>query len=230
MTPMDLLALARAFATDGVPQSVEPLGHGNVNATYVVRTDTCRRYVLQQLNTTVFTRPELVMANLEALATHATAAIRDDALWQLPLPIPLRSPCHGNDRSGAWLRTEDQGFWRMLTFVEGAHSLDVLQQENEAFEVGRALGCFHALIHDLPTERLTDTLEGFHVTPGYHRRYLAVIASAAVWSSERVKVAGIRSNRTGRYFSLLRSRPRPVARMRRWSEAMARPGAARSGG
>lgn len=183
MTPMDLLALARAFATDGVPQSVEPLGHGNVNATYVVRTDTCRRYVLQQLNTTVFTRPELVMANLEALATHAAAAIRDDAVWQLPLPIPLRSPCHGNDRSGAWLRTEDQGFWRMLTFVEGAHSLDVLQQDNEAFEVGRALGCFHALIHDLPTERLTDTLEGFHVTPGYHRRYLAVIASAAAGCS-----------------------------------------------
>lgn len=81
MTPMDLLALARAFATDGVLQAVEPLGHGNVNATYVVRTDSGRRYVLQQLNTTVFTRPELVMANLEALATHAAEPVP----WQRPL-------------------------------------------------------------------------------------------------------------------------------------------------
>ena len=48
-------------------------------------------------------------------------------------------------------------------------------------------------------------------------------ASAAACRSDRVKAPGVRSNSTGRYFSLLRSRPSPVARMRRWSDAMARP-------
>jgi Ser/Thr protein kinase RdoA (MazF antagonist) len=37
--------------------------------------------------------------------------------------------------------------------------------------VGRALGGFHRLIHDLPCERLHDTLEGFHVTPRYLEAY-----------------------------------------------------------
>ena len=53
-------------------------------------------------------------------------------------------------------------------------------------------------------------------------------ASAPAWSCDRVKTPGVRSNSTGRYFSLLRSRPSAVARMRRWSEAIGRPG--RAGG
>ena len=179
MTAMDLLALARAFATDGVPEVVEPLGNGNVNATYLVITSADRRYVLQRLNTAVFAQPELVMANLETLATHAAAAITDGSPWQLPTPVPLQGRDGDEFCSETLLRANDQGAWRMLTFVEGAHSLDVVTQDTEAFEVGRGLGCFHALIHDLPAEQLADTLEGFHVTPRYHARYLALIAAAA---------------------------------------------------
>ncbi|MFM1812437.1 MAG: hypothetical protein RLZZ336_1375 [Cyanobacteriota bacterium] len=179
MGPMDLLALARAFATDGVPEVVEPLGNGNVNATYLVRTSSGCRYVLQRLNTAVFAQPELVMANLETLATHAAASITDGSLWQLPTPVPLQGRDGDGCLSATLLRGDDHGAWRMLTFVAGAHSLDVVTQDAEAFEVGRGLGCFHALIHDLPAEQLADTLEGFHVTPGYHARYLGLIAAAA---------------------------------------------------
>jgi Ser/Thr protein kinase RdoA (MazF antagonist) len=43
--------------------------------------------------------------------------------------------------------------------------------------VGRALGRFHLLIHDLPCDQLADTLEGFHVTPRYLQAYRSVLAS-----------------------------------------------------
>lgn len=179
MGPMDLLALARAFATDGVPEVVEPLGNGNVNATYLVRTSSGCRYVLQRLNTAVFAQPELVMANLERLATHAAAARSDGSLWQLPTLVHLQGRDGEGSPADTLLRADDHEAWRMLTFVAGAHSLEVVSQDAEAFEVGRGLGCFHALIHDLPAHQLADTLEGFHITPRYHARYLALIAAAA---------------------------------------------------
>jgi Ser/Thr protein kinase RdoA (MazF antagonist) len=135
--------------------------------------------VLQRLNTAVFAQPDLVMANLETLAAHAAAAIADGSLWQLPTPVPLQARLGAGSASDTLLRADDHGSWRMLTFVAGAHSLDVVSEDAEAYEVGRGLGCFHALIHDLPAERLADTLEGFHVTPRYHARYLGLIAAAA---------------------------------------------------
>jgi Ser/Thr protein kinase RdoA (MazF antagonist) len=185
---MNLLELASGFATEGTPQRVEPLGAGNVNATYVVEVAGGRRYVLQRLNTAVFERPDLVMANLDTVVRHcrqrldADTPSADRAPWQVPSPVPLRAaqaeldaPCH--------LLRHGHGAWRMITFIEGAHSLDCLQHSREAQEVGRALGRFHALIHDLPAEQLADTLEGFHVTPRYHARYLEVLTAGATGAS-----------------------------------------------
>ena len=183
---MNLLELASGFATEGAPERVEPLGDGNVNATYALEVEGGRRYVLQRLNTTVFARPDLVMANLDAVVRHcrqrlATASSPGDgaaAPWQVPSPVPLKAAPAGSDGPCHLLHDGDQT-WRMITFVEGAHSLERVQHGSEAFEVGRALGCFHALIHDLPADALADTLEGFHVTPRYHARYLGVLADAA---------------------------------------------------
>ncbi|NDC35824.1 MAG: aminoglycoside phosphotransferase family protein [Synechococcaceae bacterium WB9_2_112] len=185
---MNLLELASGFATEGMPESVQPLGDGNVNATYVVEVTGGRRYVLQRLNTAVFARPDLVMANLEAVVHHCRQRLGtepptgDRDSWQVPSPVPLKAACGELDAPCHLLRHGD-GAWRMITFIEGAHCLERLQHSSEAREVGRALGRFHALIHDLPAEQLADTLEGFHVTPGYHARYLGVLAAAATGPS-----------------------------------------------
>ena len=45
-----------------------------------------------------------------------------------------------------------------------------------SFEVGFALGFFHTQVSGLRPLRLKDTLEGFHVTPIYLKRYVGVLA------------------------------------------------------
>jgi Ser/Thr protein kinase RdoA (MazF antagonist) len=173
---LSLLAdLAACFALDGSVCGVEPLGNGNVNATYRVETTAGSRYVLQRLNTAVFAEPERVMANLQALARHAlprlapvdTAAARPP--WQLPLPVPVVAAA--TRAEPAYLHRQGGEVWRLLTHIDGAHSVDVLDSAEQAAEVGRALGRFHALVHDLPPEQLADTLEGFHQTPRYYQEY-----------------------------------------------------------
>ena len=168
-----LASHAGRFAIDAPVSAVEPLGSGNVNDTYRVGTASGSSYVLQRINTRVFRQPELVMANLAALAEHVegrrqTGAWPDEApgnrAWDVPRAIPLA------DGSGNWLSTDGEA-WRLLSFVEAAESFDTVQSSEHAHQVGRALGTFHQLIHDLPAERLADTLEGFHITPGYLADY-----------------------------------------------------------
>ncbi len=184
MASLDLAALAAQFDLDGAVCSLEPLGNGNVNTTYRVRTTRGVDYVLQRLNTVVFSRPDLVMANLLAVTQHAATRLRGPTpstrpAWQLPRPVALKAAA-ADSRLGAaqaCLLVAEGDPWRVLTYIDGAHSIDVIGDCNQAAEVGRALGWFHALIHDLPPTQLADTLEGFHVTPRYHQHYLEQLGS-----------------------------------------------------
>ena len=169
--PGNLLAVASAFALDGEIIAIRPLGSGNVNATYLVETTT-RRYVLQRLNTAVFRQPELVMGNLQVLAAHveqrlgpANASWLAGRRWELPQVV-----CSRADQQG-WHRCSDGGFWRTLTHVGDARSVDVIENREQARELGWGLGVFHQLISDLPVDQLADTLEGFHITPRYLEDY-----------------------------------------------------------
>ena len=177
-----LKAIASQFEIGGVITSITPLGEGNVNETYQV---TCqetilqdkipqeqllRRYVMQRINTVVFPRPELVMANINVLANHVASRPLDKD-WVIPTAIPIRN-------SGqTWLEREGQT-WRMLTFVENAETLQTIKSSQEAQQVGRALGVFHHLVNDIPADALADTLPGFHVTPGYFQTFKNGMAEA----------------------------------------------------
>jgi Ser/Thr protein kinase RdoA (MazF antagonist) len=163
----ELLAIAVRFRLPGRITAIEPLGNGNVNTTYrvVSEGEGCWQFVLQRLNTQVFRQPELVMGNLLALGDHVARRLSGPPAglagrrWELPRVVESRA-------GGHWW-CQGQQFWRMITYIEGSRSLDTLSGSDQAEEVGFALGMFHALIADLPTELLTDTLEGFHITPSY---------------------------------------------------------------
>ena len=176
----DLAALAEGFAIEGPVQAVQPLGNGNVNATYLVTDAGDRRYVLQRLNRQVFQQPELVMANLLVLARHGQVRLSSGGLeagrrWLLPQPLPKLGGKADLEAAESYCLRQGKEVWRMLTFVDQARSFDTVQNIAHATEVGRALGTFHWLIHDLPLDKLADTLEGFHITPGYLSNYLQLL-------------------------------------------------------
>ena len=70
-------------------------------------------------------------------------------------------------------------FWRALSFIEAAESFDTIRDTGQAQEVGSALGRFHSLLSDLAPDQLSDTLPGFHLTPGYLAHYDEVLARRA---------------------------------------------------
>ncbi|MEB3266060.1 MAG: aminoglycoside phosphotransferase family protein [Cyanobacteriota bacterium] len=171
----DLTAVASSFALPATVAGVAPLGSGNVNATYLVQLADGGRAVLQRLNTAVFQRPELVMANIRRVGDHvrrrlaAPGVLGVHGRWEVPTLVPTLTGADGLVLNGQ--------VWRVLTFVADAHCPETIESPTQAQELGRGLGIFHRLIHDLPTDELADTLEGFHITPLYLQRFEAVAAA-----------------------------------------------------
>lgn len=181
-----LVTAAEQFALSGRVLDLREYGQGNVNDTYLVTPEApgAERFILQRLNTRVFHRPELVMANLRLVTDHLRRHLANPSLslgrrWEVPWVLLTQN------RRDHWI---DSGgsFWRALSFIDAARSFDTIQAVPHAQEVGYGLGMFHRLLNDLPVEQLADTLPGFHLAPGYLRHYDEVLAKKARPSSPEV--------------------------------------------
>ena len=160
--------IAQKFNVDGRVFSVEPLGHGNVNDTYIVIYRTVfseQRVVLQRINTNVFRNPEALMENIRCVTRHVHKVYereQDDAdrIWQLPRVIQAKD---GKD----FVCDEKGNYWRAITQIASAHAYEKIRDADHAHEIGAVLGQFHHAVSDLDCSRLHDTLPGFHITPEY---------------------------------------------------------------
>lgn len=66
--------IVKAFLFDGDFIYAEPFGCGHINATYAVyfrrETKPPVRYILQAVNTTIFTDPQGLMENIQGVTSH----------------------------------------------------------------------------------------------------------------------------------------------------------------
>lgn len=172
-----IMEAAERFKPNGRIVGVQEYGGGNVHDTFLVTLDAEEpHFILQRMNTSVFRKPEEVMENMRLVIEHVlhrleSASLPSGCRFELPRVLSTAEGCE------YWLNG-DGSFWRAMSFVRGTESFDTIRNESHAREVGWALGIFHSLISDLPVERLFDTLEGFHETPRYLRRYDAVLSRA----------------------------------------------------
>jgi len=181
-----LVAAADRFKPHGKVIDIHQHGSGNVNDTFLVTLDSQgeKHFILQRINMRVFRRPEFVTQNMRTVTEHVRARLQRAPInarrrWEVPRVLLTQDgQDHWIDSSGS--------FWRAVTFIGGAQSFDTVKDLEHGGEVGFALGMFHRLMSDLPPEALAETLEGFHITPRYLRRYDEVLAQAVLRSSPEV--------------------------------------------
>ena len=169
---------AAGFDVDGFVFSVEPIGNGFVNDTYLAIYRTFfseERVVIQRINTNVFKQPAHIMENMHKVTEHIHTILKkeypeSDRIWQIPKIIPAKD---GKD-----YYIDEQGrYWRAITHIASAQSYDKIQNPSQAYEVGAVLGHFHHAIADMDGTGLYDTLPGFHVTPHYLRELDRVLGT-----------------------------------------------------
>ena len=181
-----LVAIAQQFKPSQEISDIREFGKGNINDTYLVslETDRDRHFILQRINTKVFVKPELVMRNMRTVTEHvrmqqAPKAMAKNRRWEMPQVLLTHE---GKDH---WLGP-DGSFWRALSFIENARSVETVKDMAQAKEVGYGLGMFHTLLSTLSPDKMADTLKGFHETPGYIDHYDEVLASQTISKSPDV--------------------------------------------
>ncbi len=181
-----LVAAADRLKPQGRVIDVREYGSGNLNDTFLVTLDGEgeKHFILQRINTQVFHQPELIMLNMRTFSEHVRERLQRTPLgagrrWEVPRVLLTQDgQDHWTDPGGS--------FWRAISFIADAQTFDTIQDMEHAREVGYALGMFHSLISDLPSERLADTLVGFHITPRYLQHYDEVTAASPARSSPEV--------------------------------------------
>ena len=177
---MPLEAIAQQFLGPNHACKISPLGRGHINDTYLVTiaepkaesrsrdSDRPQQFVLQRINRAVFPQPEWVVDNMQAFAIHARATLQQldllgDRRWEIPQVLAAGDcNCH-IDTNG--------DVWRAIDYIGDSRTFTKLETPTQGQELGFALGLFHRLVQDLPSQALADTLPGFHITPQYLQQF-----------------------------------------------------------
>ena len=153
--------LISEFRIDAEIVSVKPFGSGHINDTYRIinKNQNGHDYLLQRINHHVFKDVPLLMSNLVNVTDHLRkklAILPISTLEREVLTIIYA-------KSGRPYYRDDAGdYWRVFYFLKDTKSYDMVTTEKQAFEGGKAFGHFQALLADMDTHLIKDTIPDFH--------------------------------------------------------------------
>lgn len=130
---------------------VEPLVSGLINKTWKI-TWAKQQYILQRINDHVFKRPYELADNLKMI----------DAYLKKHSPGYLFVAPITNTNNAEICYIENEGFYRLLPFVEGSHTINVVSSPDQAFEAALQFGKFTRLLSGFDSKKLHLTIPDFH--------------------------------------------------------------------
>lgn len=131
---------------------ITQIGTGLINRTYLLSPlSEDKKYILQNINTSVFKNPQAIANNLKVIADYLLKKF-PDYLFIKPI-----STIDGEEM--AFVKDE---YWRMLPFVPDTVSLDVLSEPQQAYEAAKQFGKLSRLLNNFDASSLEPTIPGFH--------------------------------------------------------------------
>ncbi len=163
--------IIRNYDIKGRCIDIEDNHTGNINNTYVISMQEddgqIRRYIIQKINTAVFTDPNILMHNIDNVTKHLEKelmAMNDNVHKALHL-----RKTKGDDIYCYIITDEERDYYRVYDFIENAKSYDIVNSVDLAYKIGQAFGNFQMLLRDFPMDCLEETIPDFHDTP---KRYI----------------------------------------------------------
>ncbi len=153
------------FTFEGSFLSAHPFGNGHIHDTYAATFETepgqTHRYILQKMNTHIFTRPVQVMENIQKVTSHLRRVIEEvggDPRRETLTLIPTQE-------GKFYYQEEDGSTWRAMLFIEGAQTYQTFLDPELYNRAAGAFGLFQVRLADFPASDLHVTLPDFHNTP-----------------------------------------------------------------
>jgi len=138
------------FVIERKRYQVIPLLQGYINHSFKIVDKGIPKFLLQQLNPTVFHDIEGLMCNLQAILPF----LNQKGYASIDL-MPTKARI-------SFYKDSDGQYWRLMTYIPESISYNTTKDPKVAYEAGRILGIFHKLLKDVPKTALVETIPGFH--------------------------------------------------------------------
>ena len=144
--------IIKAFLPNIQTFSILPITDGLINATFKVTLPDIPdgNYILQQINTQVFQQPENIHTNITLVNQHLKAKKYPHPVLEL-----LQT------ETGKYSFVYEGATWRMFCAIEDSFTINVVQNPNQAFEVGAFIGEFYQYLNGIETEKIEMVLPHF---------------------------------------------------------------------
>ena len=158
MESEQLTAVIGQFRIEGMVGSVESLGNGLINDTFLVRTQEADRpdYVLQRINHCIFTDVELLQHNIELVTGHLRKKLLAEGVVDIDRRVLRFVPTF----DGKTYHFDGQNYWRVSVYIADTVTVDEVTPQS-SYDCGRAFGHFQEQLIDL-NEPLGETIPDFH--------------------------------------------------------------------
>lgn len=148
LAPKHIQSIFEAFISGQELESVTPVQQGLINNSYFLQTSRTA-YILQRLNSHVFTAPRALMENLINFQN-------------LPKPSGYLGPaCIPTAEKDYLYKDPHDALWRLQEFVPQSEAYDLAPNPQVAQEAGRLLSQFHQISQGEDLEKYHSTLPGF---------------------------------------------------------------------
>ena len=160
-------AAAMQFLVNGNVTNVRKYGSGNVNSTFIVTTDEDRKYILQRINTNVFSKPFVLMRNIDSVTSYCREVIEKNGGNPERETLNIVKTTEGKNL----IRVAGE-YYRMYDFVTNSAVFDQLESSEMFGSAGKAFGRFAKLLDGYPIEELDETIPNFHNSKVRYRDFL----------------------------------------------------------
>lgn len=157
----DLKKIFSLFKADGAFIDGQSFGSGHIHDTFRIWTSgpASPGYILQRINTNVFRDVPNLQGNIELVTGHIRRKLGAipgaDTTRQC---LTIIETCDGK----TWHTDINGDCWRVFLYISNHKSYDVVSTKAIAFEGGRAIGMFVAMLADLPAKMVAETIPDFH--------------------------------------------------------------------
>ena len=159
--------ILKNFRLDGNVIRCSEYGCGHINRTYLVLTDSGKRYILQGISTVAFKDVPGLMENIGAVTRHLQKKVKSQRECLHLVPTL--------DGSDYWYDGKE-GYWRVYDFIEDSICLQSAETPEDFYQSAVAFGTFQRQLEDFPAQTLHETIVNFHNTPDRYEKFKAVLA------------------------------------------------------
>lgn len=180
MTKYDV---AKKFQLQGEIDSITPYGEGHINDTFLVTMkDSSTQYILQRLNTKIFTNYRGLMENIQKVTAVMQNIVQEqggDVSRECMQLIPTL------EGKAYYVNVSD--CWRVYVFVKDTVVYQVIDSPDVFENTGEAFGRFIARLDGFEANTLCEVIPNFHNTVDRYNKFLTAIEQNKSGRADKVQ-------------------------------------------